>query len=255
MPGNEGLQIQVVVPCYNAAPWIGRCLESIARQTHRNLRCVVIDDASTDGTSDVIRGLGLDERFVALRNATNRGPLANTHLGFATLASEGDARAVCTIVDGDDWLGRPDALAIIAGAYAADPGLLMTYGNLSRSTSPDEGIGREPPKDGLRPGKFRSHTFPVLSPRTFRRELWSRIRESDLRDPETGDFWRVSGDVAFIAPLIEMAGGRVKFIPEVLYVYNQDNPLSDFRMRRREQTETARRILKLSSYAPILPRR
>ena len=41
--------VSVVVPLYNKAPWIGRCLDSIANQSYRDFEVIVVDDGSTDG--------------------------------------------------------------------------------------------------------------------------------------------------------------------------------------------------------------
>ena len=41
--------ISVIVPVYNVADRLGRCLDSILNQTYKNLEIVVCDDGSTDG--------------------------------------------------------------------------------------------------------------------------------------------------------------------------------------------------------------
>ncbi len=238
----------IVVPCYNAAPWIAQCLGSLLVQDHADFRCVVVDDASTDGTAEAVAALALDARFELIRNRCNAGPLANICRGFARLGAASRPDDVLFNLDGDDWLARTDALSLIAEAYAAEPAPLMTYGNLARSTAPADGIGAPPPTDVLRDGAFRAEPFPLIAPRTFRARLWSALREVDLRDPETGEHWRTAGDIAFIAPLVELAGERVGFIPEVLYVYN---PLSDFRLRSDAQARAATRILAMPPYARL----
>lgn len=47
--------ISVIVPAYNVEKYISRCLDSILNQTYKNLEIIVIDDGSTDNTSDVIK--------------------------------------------------------------------------------------------------------------------------------------------------------------------------------------------------------
>ena len=50
------LRISIIIPCYNNAPYIERCLDSVCRQTIADqLQIVLIDDGSTDGSPDVAR--------------------------------------------------------------------------------------------------------------------------------------------------------------------------------------------------------
>lgn len=46
--------ISVIVPAYNNAPWLPRCLTSLLAQTHENLEIIVVNDGSTDNTAAVL---------------------------------------------------------------------------------------------------------------------------------------------------------------------------------------------------------
>ena len=56
MKGEEAMDklISVIVAAYNVAPWLSRCIESILAQTYKNLEIILIDDGSTDETSNII---------------------------------------------------------------------------------------------------------------------------------------------------------------------------------------------------------
>lgn len=51
----ESNLISVIVPAYNIAEFLPRCLDSILNQTYSNLEVIVISDGSTDGTDNVIK--------------------------------------------------------------------------------------------------------------------------------------------------------------------------------------------------------
>ena len=54
---NRSMTISIIIPCYNAADHIERCLKSVFQQVHRDLQIVAVDDGSTDGTVARIRAM------------------------------------------------------------------------------------------------------------------------------------------------------------------------------------------------------
>ena len=100
---------------------------------------------------------------------------------------------------------------------------------------------------------YRQHEWIATHLRTFRAQLWQRIRREHLNDPQTGLPWEMAWDVAMMVPMLEMcAPGEIRFIPEILYVYNEGNPISDHRKDVTKQRDMHQRILALPSYAPAI---
>ena len=69
--------ISVVVTCYNCRDYIGDAIRSVARQTLSDFECVIVDDASTDDSAEVVQRT-LDEladpRFSLIRLRQERRP-------------------------------------------------------------------------------------------------------------------------------------------------------------------------------------
>lgn len=47
--------VSILIPCYNAAPWLAKCIESALAQTYRNLEIILLDDGSTDGSLEIAK--------------------------------------------------------------------------------------------------------------------------------------------------------------------------------------------------------
>lgn len=253
------MPFHIVVPVFNAESWIADCVRSIQVQTERDFRCTVLDDASSDRTGSILDSLPPDERFEIVHNAQNVGALANIVAGFRRMKTTDDPDSVLVTVDGDDWLAHERVLETVRKAYESVPGCLLTYGNSmshsirSQEPRPSDSAGdcRAIPDAVIKARAFRKHSFVSSHLRTFKSRVWNNILDRDLRDPRTGGYFRVGWDVAMMVPMLEMAGGRFKFIEEVLYVYNDANPISDRRVRLEDQTWVANYIKGLPKY-PLL---
>lgn len=96
------MKISIIVPCYNIAPWLPGCLDSILQQTHGDLEVIVIDDGSTDETGNIIdRYAAIDPRIVAIHQA-NAGLVAVREKGIELATGD-----YVGFVDGDDTVA-PD---------------------------------------------------------------------------------------------------------------------------------------------------
>jgi len=69
-------RVSVLVPAFNVERWIESALRSVLRQTMSDFELVVLDDASTDGTRDVIARLS-DPRLRIYCNPSNLGQCGN----------------------------------------------------------------------------------------------------------------------------------------------------------------------------------
>ncbi len=74
-------KISVVLPTYNRPDYIVLSLRSILNQTYKNFEVIVLDDASTDNTDQVVTSFK-DKRIVYVKNKKNMGYAANIKKGF-----------------------------------------------------------------------------------------------------------------------------------------------------------------------------
>lgn len=132
LPESPPDRVSVVMAAYNAAATIGETLDSVLAQTHADIEVIVCDDASTDGTADIVRGYS-DPRVMLLRNEANLGP------GPCRNRSIRHARGKwIALVDADDvmHLDRIRRLLLAAG----DEDDVMVFDNLLECHYTPEGL-------------------------------------------------------------------------------------------------------------------
>lgn len=99
-------KISIIIPCYNVAPYIDRCMASIAVQTigMDSLEIICVDDASTDDTWTHLQKWerAFPEHVILIRQEINRRVGAARNLGLIYASADW-----VSFVDGDDWL-EPD---------------------------------------------------------------------------------------------------------------------------------------------------
>lgn len=97
-------RVSVILPVFNRAAIVRRCLDSVRAQTFSDWELLAVDDASSDHSVDVIAALG-DPRIRILRHETNRGAAAARN----TAMREARGEFVAWIDSDDEWL--PEKLA------------------------------------------------------------------------------------------------------------------------------------------------
>lgn len=103
-------KISVILPTYNRASLLPRAIKSVLNQTFENIELVIVNDASTDNTDEVIKSFN-DKRIVYIKHKENKGPFAALNTGFDTVKG----KYVIGLPDDDEFL--PDALKTIADKF------------------------------------------------------------------------------------------------------------------------------------------
>jgi hypothetical protein len=109
--------ISIIIDNFNYARFLTQCIDSALAQTYPNIEVIVVDDASTDHSRDIIERYG--DRLAAVMQPTNRGQGAAFNAGFR--ASRGD---IVVFLDSDDWL-YPRAVERIVASW--QPGASKTH--------------------------------------------------------------------------------------------------------------------------------
>jgi glycosyltransferase involved in cell wall biosynthesis/O-antigen/teichoic acid export membrane protein len=197
---DREIKISVVIPAYNAAAFLPRCLESVFAQTLKPAEVIVVDDGSTDNTAALAEELG-----ARVIRRPNGGQSAARNMGIQSTSSEWIA-----LLDADDTWAldklerqiariRPDTVLVYTGIRIFDDN---GERSLHRAV------------DALSARKMLRHRNPITPSTTLiRRDIFLRsggFRE-DIRACEDWELW---------VRLLQL--GQFEAVPEALtnyYVY------------------------------------
>ena len=223
-------EISVIVPLYNAKPYIQEAIDSVLRQTFQDFEVIIVDDASTDGSYELCQRLyGNNEKIRLYRHEMNKTAGGARNTGLEQVRGK-----YIAFLDSDD-LYMPKALEILhraAEIYQAEvvhsPGCLVPTGDQEHI---DIGAG------------FRTIIFdkmpveekPVLLPedKSYRVEqwasrrlygtIWNKLVRKDFLDRHGIKFEEgilPGEDALFLFRCVMYAVNYVR-IPEVFYIYRR----------------------------------
>ena len=99
--------ISIIVPVYKVEPYLRQCVDSILRQTYRDIEVLLIDDGSPDRCGDICDEYGAKDQRVRVFHTENRGLSAARNLGLREAKGE-----YIGFVDSDDWI-EPDMYEVL----------------------------------------------------------------------------------------------------------------------------------------------
>lgn len=159
--------VSVIVPMFNGADTVRETLDSVTRSTMRGWEVVVVDDASTDGSGEVVRAWmeeHAEQRAALFRHEVNRG-LASSR----NTAAERARGEFLLMLDADNLI-RPFGMARLMTALVEDTGAGFSYGILDRFDAHGK-IGVLS-KFGWEPNRFRHDNYIDALAMIRRRELF-----------------------------------------------------------------------------------
>lgn len=95
-------KLSIIIPVYNAAKYLPRCIDSILNQTYPSFELILVDDGSSDGSSEICNEYAKRDARVRVIRQENRGVAAARNTGLDAAAG-----SFVTFVDSDDWI-EPD---------------------------------------------------------------------------------------------------------------------------------------------------
>lgn len=253
--------IYVITPVYNAEKYIKRCIESVTSQDYSNYHMFIIDDMSTDNTRQVIdeylESLSDDPRLrMKISIMTNNENMGAVYNQINTIRHE-CGNGIVMLLDGDDWLvNDPNIFNMYNQVY--NDGAEFTYGSCWSVVDNIPLISQQYPPEVKANKAYRDYKFNWNMPYTHLRTFKSYLMHNFLHDygdtpfkDANGNWLKAGGDTAIFYTMIEAADPEnVICIPDIVYHYNDANPLNDYKVNAEEQNETAAKVLNKSPFTP-----
>ena len=221
----------IVIPSYKNAKWAEKNILSALNQNYENYRIIYTDDCSPDNTFDIVTNVTNSHKnknkAKLIRNPARCGALENL---YNMIHSCDDDEIILTL-DGDDWLADNEVLNKLNKVYQED--VWMTYGQYKNYPPPGLGIARQIPNNIIQANNYRQYAWCSSHLRTFYTWLFKNIKKEDLL--YEGKFAPSAWDMYIMFPMLEMSGNHAKFINEVLYIYNLENPINDHKVDQKLQ--------------------
>jgi glycosyltransferase involved in cell wall biosynthesis len=209
---------------------------------------IYTDDCSPDETGRLVEEYladnDPDKKVHLIKNTTRRGGLHNLYLMIHGCEDD----AIIVTLDGDDWFPDKDVLKRLNAVYSSGE-IWMTYGQFEWASGV-RGWAAPYSEDVIQNNAFRGVPGIPTHLRTFYAWLFKKIKLNDLL--YMGKFYPMAGDVAFMIPIIEMAGERHQFIADIMYVYNEGTTINEHRRSRQLQIHVGQIIIAKERYKRLV---
>lgn len=240
-------RIVVISPFYNAADYLENHIRSVAAQDYDNYLHILVDDNSDDDGKSVKAAL---ETFTTLsksrwgqleliQNTSNRGAIQNQIDVINNVVKYDD---IVMLLDGDDWLVDNNTIF----HYYNDlyhKGHDFSYGSMWSLADNIPLIAQDYPAKVKADRTYADHKFnwgiPYTHLRTFSGEIALDLDEDVFK--VDGEWMKAGADNPLFYETIERANNPIA-VKEIMVVYNDKNPLNDYKVRADEQTRNANKV-------------
>lgn len=208
-------KVTVIMPIYNVAPYLAKCIESVLKQTYINFELFLVDDGSRDESPEIVdRFAKQDSRIIAVHQV-NSGVDAARNVGL----ERGSGKYVA-FIDSDDWYDEKYLEKLVTVAESESAQLVVC-------NFEPVGVDNPPKVKDIGTGKFNREEAMkhLLGYNTFNGYVWNKlflmsiIKEHSLRFQD--GYWACD-DVLFAGDYIYFCN-KVTVIEDKLYYYRQNN--------------------------------
>lgn len=210
----DDIKVSIIIPTYNRAYILGKAIDSVIKQNHKNWELLIVDDGSTDKTEDLIRGL--KNQRVKYYSQTNKGPSAARNLGLDNASGQ----YIAYLDSDNDFLS--DYLSTMLAHFKEDPKAKFAIPRLNYTLEQYKGAELVKSIDYSENIPLNISTLDIVN-RTFHFDTNGLIHTRHaIKDKIRWDYnVRVMEDWDFALSLCEAYPDGFMFVPLALANYKQ----------------------------------
>jgi glycosyltransferase involved in cell wall biosynthesis len=207
------MKVVFISPCFNASNNLKKLIDSVTSQIDSRWEHVLIDDISTDNTSEKYSQLtSSDSRFKLIKNNEKKYALRN--IIEVARNYENDEDTIIATIDGDDQLCNENTVSLLIESYEKGFDVVWTG---HRWDVNGINISKAMPEN-VDPYAWVWSTSHL---RTFKSTLLKKISDRNFKDTK-GTWFKRGYDQALMLPVLSLTNRR-KYIDEICYLYNIDS--------------------------------
>ena len=207
------IKVSIIVPVFNTAGWVSRCIESLLTQTLQDIEIILVDDASTDNSLDILRKYEqrYPQKIQVIHSKENLRQGGARNLGIKAARGE-----YLGFVDSDDWVDKEMYENLYSTATEANSDMCYCYYRKVSNTNTISNYDRSYSlpigtiTDKIRREMLINHITRICS-YIYKRSLFI---ENNIRFPE-----HLRYEDMMIDPLVLLYASRVSAVKQSLYNY------------------------------------
>lgn len=206
--------VSVIVPVYNVAPYLDKCLKSICTQTYRELEIILIDDGSTDGSGEKCDRWSEKDSRIQVVHQKNGGVSSARNTGLSICTGE-----LIGFVDSDDWL-EADMIEKQEKCLTENraDAVMCGFVDYPHGAPVRKGLFKSPPCD------FVDTVYQMMRRNGYFTSLWAKLFSRKIVFNNNDQYIQFDPTLAFGEDEVWLLqvlrqSKRTAFVPEALYYW------------------------------------
>lgn len=213
-------KVSVIIPVYNVAPYLRKCLDSVIGQTYENLEIILINDGTKDASLSICEEYKNKDSRIRLYSQKNQGLSAARNLGIDHATGE-----YITFVDSDDWLELEFVETLVTELERTDSDIAVGNFNkfeMEKSLFHIYALEKDYYVKTYTPNEWYDNIFSVANLSLCFVTAWGKVYKRNLFDGLHYPVGKVSED-DYTTYLTYMQAKQIVYVHKPLYVYRYNN--------------------------------